>query len=296
LTVAATAPAPAQTIPIQTVPLVPADQFDILPVLHARHGGVSIALPDTLHDPFVNPAKGARVRAARFLPRPPSTTSPETLERDAHCRSVCSAGPVRVRRPRCRPPTGRREPPPFTVPEHTPALRQHGRSIGQTVSCPVRKPGPAPDTHATRSRFALIGYDAAGIRALARRQRQLGQTARARRRGPALSRQRARHAIRRNSRCALRPPKGMGRRTARSKRSCCTSGSDDPRCDFLDTFWDPGTQQFSQSARLERNRDVLQALGRAGQIRASAPGAGMAHRLAGDRHRTSQPTRPTPTS
>src|SRR6266566_369058 len=62
--------ASAQSIPIQTVPLVPADQFDIFPSLTLAMGGVSIAVPDTLHDPFVNPAKGAR-RAAS----PPSPGS-----------------------------------------------------------------------------------------------------------------------------------------------------------------------------------------------------------------------------
>src|SRR6266705_458237 len=62
--------ASAQTIPIQTVPLVPADQFEIFPSLTLAMGGVSIAVPDTLHDPFVNPAKGARLRAARFFSSP----------------------------------------------------------------------------------------------------------------------------------------------------------------------------------------------------------------------------------
>src|ERR1041385_2009311 len=60
----------AQSIPIQTVPLVPADQFDIFPSLTLAMGGVSIAVPDTLHDPFVNPAKGARIRGARFFSAP----------------------------------------------------------------------------------------------------------------------------------------------------------------------------------------------------------------------------------
>jgi len=64
--------APAQTIPIQTVPLVPADQFDIFPSYTLAMGGVSIAVADTLHDPFVNPAKGVRIRAARFFSSPTS--------------------------------------------------------------------------------------------------------------------------------------------------------------------------------------------------------------------------------
>src|SRR2546428_9759219 len=61
---------PAQSIPIQTVPIVPADQFDIFPSYTLAMGGVSIAVPDTLHDPFVNPAKGARLRTARFFGSP----------------------------------------------------------------------------------------------------------------------------------------------------------------------------------------------------------------------------------
>ncbi len=62
--------AAAQVIPIQTVPLVPADQFDIFPSLGLAMGGVSIALADTLHDPFVNPATGARLRTAHLLGSP----------------------------------------------------------------------------------------------------------------------------------------------------------------------------------------------------------------------------------
>src|SRR5206468_12483793 len=62
--------APAQSIPIQTVPIVPADQFDMFPSYTLAMGGVSIAVPDTLHDPFVNPAKGSRLRAARFFGSP----------------------------------------------------------------------------------------------------------------------------------------------------------------------------------------------------------------------------------
>ena len=68
LTVAGTAP--TQSIPIQTVPIVPADQFDVFPSYTLAMGGVSIAVPDTLHDPFVNPATGARLRAARFFGSP----------------------------------------------------------------------------------------------------------------------------------------------------------------------------------------------------------------------------------
>lgn len=55
--------ASAQLIPIRTVPLAQADQFDIFPSRSSAMGGVSIALDDAWLDPFVNPAKGARLKA-----------------------------------------------------------------------------------------------------------------------------------------------------------------------------------------------------------------------------------------
>jgi hypothetical protein len=54
--------APAQLIQIKTVPVAQADQFDIFPSSNRAMGGVSIALGDALHDPFVNPATAARVK------------------------------------------------------------------------------------------------------------------------------------------------------------------------------------------------------------------------------------------
>ena len=50
--------APAQLISIKTVPIAQGDQFDIFPSQNAGMGGVSIAVADTLLDPFANPAKG----------------------------------------------------------------------------------------------------------------------------------------------------------------------------------------------------------------------------------------------
>ena len=53
--------APAQLIPIKTVPVAQADQFDIFPSRNLAMGGVSIAVEDPWLDPFVNPAKGTRL-------------------------------------------------------------------------------------------------------------------------------------------------------------------------------------------------------------------------------------------
>lgn len=56
----------AQVIAPRTVPVLIGQQFDILPSDRAGMAGVTIALDDTLIDPFVNPAKAARVRDAFF--------------------------------------------------------------------------------------------------------------------------------------------------------------------------------------------------------------------------------------
>lgn len=60
----------AQYIPIKTLPLAQGDQFSFLPSANDAMGGVSIALRDSLRDPFGNPAKGARVHAMRFFGSP----------------------------------------------------------------------------------------------------------------------------------------------------------------------------------------------------------------------------------
>jgi hypothetical protein len=62
--------ASAQLIALKTVPLAQGDQFQIFPSANLGMGSVSIALADTLLDPFVNPARGARFGATRFLSAP----------------------------------------------------------------------------------------------------------------------------------------------------------------------------------------------------------------------------------
>jgi hypothetical protein len=63
-------PASAQLISIRTVPLAQGDQFQIFPSNNLGMGSVSIALDDSLQDPFVNPATGARLAAGRFFTAP----------------------------------------------------------------------------------------------------------------------------------------------------------------------------------------------------------------------------------
>src|SRR5437773_8512427 len=52
------APVRAQLIPIKTIPIAQGDQFQIFPANNLGMGSVSIALADSLNDPFVNPEIG----------------------------------------------------------------------------------------------------------------------------------------------------------------------------------------------------------------------------------------------
>ena len=60
----------AQLIPIRTVPLPQGDQFLVYPSNNLGMGGVTIALADSLLDPFRNPAMGARLGQARLFGSP----------------------------------------------------------------------------------------------------------------------------------------------------------------------------------------------------------------------------------
>src|SRR5690348_5777452 len=51
----------AQLIQIKTLPIADGDQFQFFPSASVGLGGVSIALRDSLLDPFVNPAKASRL-------------------------------------------------------------------------------------------------------------------------------------------------------------------------------------------------------------------------------------------
>lgn len=62
--------ATAQLISIRTVPVSQAHQFEIFPSRTAAMGGVSIAVADSWLDPFINPAMGARIGATRFFGTP----------------------------------------------------------------------------------------------------------------------------------------------------------------------------------------------------------------------------------
>jgi hypothetical protein len=74
LVVAAILPLPApgsgQVVSVKTVPVAAGDQFLIFPSGNLAMGGISLALPDTLGDPFSNPATGSRVGESFFFGTP----------------------------------------------------------------------------------------------------------------------------------------------------------------------------------------------------------------------------------
>jgi len=63
-------PAFSQWVSVKTVPVAAGDQFLLFPSGNLAMGGVSLALPDTLGDPFVNPATGSRIRESLFFGAP----------------------------------------------------------------------------------------------------------------------------------------------------------------------------------------------------------------------------------
>ena len=62
--------ASAQLISVKTVPIAQGDQFDFLPSRNQGMASVSIAVADTLLDPFSNPAKASRLRGSHFFGSP----------------------------------------------------------------------------------------------------------------------------------------------------------------------------------------------------------------------------------
>src|SRR6185503_811873 len=62
--------ASAQQIPIKTIPLAQGTQFEIFPSNNIGMGTVSIALPDSIGDPYVNPATTSRLRASFLFTSP----------------------------------------------------------------------------------------------------------------------------------------------------------------------------------------------------------------------------------
>jgi len=64
------APGSGQIVPVKTVPVASGDQFLLFPSRSLAMGGVSLALSDTLGDPFQNPGTGGRLPESFFFASP----------------------------------------------------------------------------------------------------------------------------------------------------------------------------------------------------------------------------------
>lgn len=64
------AAAGAQLISLKTIPVAAGDQFLLFPYAKMGMGGTVIAVEDTLHDPFVNPAAASRLTGAQLFAAP----------------------------------------------------------------------------------------------------------------------------------------------------------------------------------------------------------------------------------
>jgi len=60
----------AQVVTPKTLPVLQSGQFDMFPSARAGMGGATIAVDDTLLDPFANPAKATRVGVSRIFSAP----------------------------------------------------------------------------------------------------------------------------------------------------------------------------------------------------------------------------------
>src|SRR6476619_4521078 len=67
---AALVTARGQVIAVKTAPIADGGQFAFLPSANLGMGGLSIALADSSRDPFMNPAKGARLSGMRVFGAP----------------------------------------------------------------------------------------------------------------------------------------------------------------------------------------------------------------------------------
>ncbi len=240
-----TAPAAAQLVSVRSVPISRVHQFDLQPSLGLAMGGLSIALRDTLLDPFTNPAKGARLSGSRVFVSPSFYSLPDrrgsgrSLPAGAIVRAGHWFGAAAVAFQGAFPADRFT----FPVPGSCTACAEHGIEAG-------------PDDRSRPNHFARLavgrtmpglGLSIGASVAVSRFQWIDGMdllyagAARIEQRGDATDVRLA----------ALK--EGNDRSWAATLVHNRFSGSQDAL--FLDPIWDPGAQRVSQSVRLEDNLD-----------------------------------------
>lgn len=249
-------PVSAQLITIRTVPIAEGDQFAIFPSHNLGMGGASIALADTLLDPFRNPATSSRLRQARAFGSPAlysvssGAGSGRALPLGAFLRSgpwfggltlalqqvdasqeIVNGFPILDATPPTVVPVGL-NPPPNPV-DVTPGARSHGNEfavllLGREV------PGSSLSLAASLSWAGLRAID--GVDLLYPGMRRLDQYG---------------HSL--DARIGLLkelPGNRSLQAVVLHNRFAMTHD-----VTYLDFFWDPATQQIAQRPRMERNLD-----------------------------------------
>lgn len=246
------APARAQLIQVKTFPIAQGNQFQLFPAANLGMGSVAIALEDSLQDPFVNPATGARLRASRFFSSP---TVYSVTRRTGGGRSL----PLAVLARRANWYGGLALALQQVEPSRPPD--QGGGPIALDVAVPGSVPGvPGPDlrAHGNRFAFGILGrsipgrnlsvgasvlwnglHAVDGVDLLYAGSRRIAQSGRA---------------------LDLRVgalKEWPGERGSRSLEAMLLHHRFAATHDviYADAFWDPVAQQVQQQARAERNFD-----------------------------------------
>jgi hypothetical protein len=249
LLLACAAPASAQLIPIRTIPLAQGDQYLLFPANNLGMGGVSIALADSLLDPFRNPAMGVRLGGSRLFSAPAiySISRQSGAGRTLPLASMLRAGPwfgglsvafqqVETSQPLQSPPIpilARGSPTRVVMPGLGPEQRTRGNtyafaSLGRAVSRTGLSVGGSVLWSRLRALDAVDLLYPGSVR--------IGES------GNGLD---ARLGVLQDwtgSRSLEVLVVHHGFRMAHDVI-------------YLDQFWDPGTQQFVQVPRVEHNRD-----------------------------------------
>jgi hypothetical protein len=241
-------PLAAQLISIRTVPISQSHQFDLFPSLRMAMGGVSLAVDDSLHDPFSNPAKGVRLGASSFFGSPGVYSVSQgagagrslpvgTWVRSGNWFGGASVAVQEMDLSDVNP----FQPIPLSCPacdrlesiEVPAADRSHGNAFGYAM-LGVTVPKVGLSLGASLLWAGLHGVD--GVDLLYPRSMRLKQD------GHALDLRLG----------ALKEWGGSRTLSAVVVHNRFASTHD---VFYLDSFWDPGTQQFAQRPRVEQNLD-----------------------------------------
>lgn len=247
LLVAWAAAAPAQLIPIRSVPVSQSHQFDLLPSYTMAMGGVSIAVQDSLLDPFRNPATGARLGTARFFASPGvySVSSRAGAGRTLPLGALMKAGSwhggisVALQEVDFSQATG------FQVfPLSCPACEAEGIDFG-----------PPERSHGNTYAFAMLGKELSsaglslggsvmwsGLSAVDGVDLLYANSAQIKQYGHSVD-------LRLGALKEWTGDRSLEAVVVHNRYRMTHDVS------YIDTFWDPGTQQFMQRPRLERNLD-----------------------------------------